>query len=82
MSGKVECLGSNKGLKKMLRFAKILYSKEIKEAECMAITRISPKHQITIPKEAFEKLHLEVGDFFGGGCGRRRSSPYPQETHF
>jgi AbrB family looped-hinge helix DNA binding protein len=29
----------------------------------MAITRVSPKHQITIPKEAFEKLHLEVGDF-------------------
>ena len=29
----------------------------------MAITRISPKHQITIPKEAFEKLQLEVGDF-------------------
>jgi len=29
----------------------------------MQITRISPKHQITIPKEAFEKLRLEVGDF-------------------
>lgn len=29
----------------------------------MQITRISPKHQITIPKEAFAKLHLEVGDF-------------------
>jgi AbrB family looped-hinge helix DNA binding protein len=29
----------------------------------MAITRVSPKHQITIPKEAFGKLHLEVGDF-------------------
>ncbi len=29
----------------------------------MAVTRISPKHQITIPKEAFEKLRLEVGDF-------------------
>jgi antitoxin MazE len=29
----------------------------------MPITRISPKHQITIPKEAFERLHLEVGDF-------------------
>jgi antitoxin MazE len=29
----------------------------------MQITRISPKHQITIPKEAFEKLHLETGDF-------------------
>ncbi len=29
----------------------------------MQLTRISPKHQITIPKEAFEKLQLEVGDF-------------------
>jgi antitoxin MazE len=29
----------------------------------MQVTKISPKHQITIPKEAFEKLHLEVGDF-------------------
>src|SRR4030066_254566 len=29
----------------------------------MQITRISPKHQITIPKDAFEKLRLEVGDF-------------------
>ena len=29
----------------------------------MQITKISPKHQITIPKEAFKKLRLEVGDF-------------------
>lgn len=29
----------------------------------MGITRVSPKHQITIPQEAFKKLHLEVGDF-------------------
>ncbi len=29
----------------------------------MQITWISPKHQITIPREAFEKLHLEAGDF-------------------
>jgi antitoxin MazE len=29
----------------------------------MAVTKISPKHQITIPKEAFEKLRLEIGDF-------------------
>ena len=29
----------------------------------MQLTRISPKHQITIPKEAFQNLHLEVGDF-------------------
>jgi AbrB family looped-hinge helix DNA binding protein len=29
----------------------------------MQIAKISPKHQITIPKEAFKKLRLEVGDF-------------------
>ena len=29
----------------------------------MQLTRISPKHQITIPKEAFQQLRLEVGDF-------------------
>lgn len=29
----------------------------------MQITRVSPKRQITIPKEAFEQIHLEVGDF-------------------
>jgi len=29
----------------------------------MAVTKISPKHQITIPKDAFEKLNLEIGDF-------------------
>ena len=43
--------------------AKILYSKEICLEDLMPITRISPKHQITTPKEAFEKLQLEVGDF-------------------
>lgn len=29
----------------------------------MAAVKIGPKHQITIPKEVFDKLHLEVGDF-------------------
>ena len=28
----------------------------------MAVTRIGPKHQITIPHEAFEKLGLQAGD--------------------
>lgn len=41
---------------------KILYSKE-KLGGDRAITKISPKHQITIPKEAFDKLRLELGDF-------------------
>lgn len=29
----------------------------------MPTTRISPKHQITIPKEVFDTLRLEAGDF-------------------
>ncbi|MCI0529273.1 MAG: AbrB/MazE/SpoVT family DNA-binding domain-containing protein, partial [Nitrospira sp.] len=29
----------------------------------MATTKIGPKHQITIPKEVFERLHLEIGDY-------------------
>lgn len=29
----------------------------------MAITRISPKRQITIPSETFKKLTLNIGDF-------------------
>ena len=29
----------------------------------MASTRIGPKHQITIPREAFERLDLQPGDF-------------------
>jgi len=51
------------GLTFKFKAAKILYSKEVSLEDSMQITRISPKHQITIPKEAFEKLHLEVGDF-------------------
>jgi AbrB family looped-hinge helix DNA binding protein len=30
-------------------------------------TRIGPKHQITIPKDVFEELDLEVGDFLEVG---------------
>jgi len=29
----------------------------------MSAVRIGPKHQITIPREVFDSLHLEVGDF-------------------
>jgi antitoxin MazE len=29
----------------------------------MPAIKIGPKHQITIPKDAFDLLHLEVGDF-------------------
>jgi len=29
----------------------------------MPAIKIGPKHQITIPREVFDSLHLEVGDF-------------------
>ena len=29
----------------------------------MPAIKIGPKHQVTIPKEVFDSLHLEVGDF-------------------
>lgn len=29
----------------------------------MAVTRIGPRHQITIPQEAFDGLGLKAGDF-------------------
>lgn len=35
----------------------------------MATTRISPKHQITIPKEVFESAQLEVGDILEAAVG-------------
>lgn len=33
------------------------------EPQIRSATRIGPKHQITIPKDIFEALNLEVGDF-------------------
>lgn len=29
----------------------------------MSLTKIGPKHQVTIPKEVFEHLKLEVGEY-------------------
>ena len=29
----------------------------------MPAVKIGPKHQITIPREVFDAMHLEVGDF-------------------
>lgn len=29
----------------------------------MSLTKIGPKHQVTIPEEVFEDLKLEVGDY-------------------
>jgi len=38
----------------------------------MPLTRIGPKHQITIPKEVFEKLKLNVGDYLDAEVEGRR----------
>ena len=29
----------------------------------MGMTRVGPRHQVTIPKDVFDKIQLEVGDF-------------------
>ena len=38
----------------------------------MALTRIGPKHQITIPKEVFERLKLNVRDYLEAEVEGRR----------
>lgn len=48
----------------------------------MQITRISPKRQITIPKEAFEKLKLEVGDFLEVEVTEEGLLVIPKKAHF
>lgn len=37
------------------------------ETQIKSATRIGPKHQITIPKDIFKTLNLEVGDFLEAG---------------
>jgi antitoxin MazE len=29
----------------------------------VSLTKVGPKHQVTIPKEVFERLRLEIGDY-------------------
>jgi len=33
----------------------------------MPAVKIGPKHQITIPRQVFDSLHLEIGDFLDAG---------------
>jgi antitoxin MazE len=35
----------------------------VRKSYIMAVTRIGPKHQVTIPQEAFRRLGLKPGDF-------------------
>lgn len=45
----------------------------------MAVIKIKPKRQITIPKEIFEKLHLEVGDFIEAKAEDEKIIMIPQK---
>jgi len=38
-------------------------NQELNKEEEMPIVKIGPKHQVTIPKEVFNQLHLKPGDF-------------------
>lgn len=38
-------------------------NQEFNKEEEMSIVKIGPKHQVTIPKEVFDQLHLKPGDF-------------------
>lgn len=45
----------------------------------MPAVKIGPKHQITIPKEVFEKLHLAVGDWIEAGVEQGRILLIPKQ---
>ncbi len=45
----------------------------------MAIVRIGPKHQITIPKDAFDALALKPGDFLDVEVGDQALHLVPQK---
>ena len=42
-----------------------MYAKnqQLNKEQEMPIVKIGPKHQVTIPKEVFDRLHLKPGDF-------------------
>ena len=44
-----------------------------------AVTRIGPKHQITIPREVFEKLKLDVGEYLEVGIKNNRIFMTPKK---
>ena len=45
----------------------------------MSVVKIGPKHQITIPKEVFSQLHLEVGGFLDVVANEGRIIIIPKE---
>jgi AbrB family looped-hinge helix DNA binding protein len=45
----------------------------------MALTRIGPKHQITIPKEVFERLQLHVRDYLDAEVEGRKIVLTPKQ---
>lgn len=43
------------------------------------VSRVGPKHQVTIPHEAFKKLRLQVGDFVAFKLKEREIVLRPQK---
>jgi len=45
----------------------------------MSVVKLRPRHQITIPKEIFKKLHLEEGDFIEAKAEDQKIVLVPQK---
>src|SRR3990167_8510723 len=45
----------------------------------MAIIKVGPKHQVTIPKDAFQKLRLEAGDILEAHVEGKKLVLVPKE---
>ena len=45
----------------------------------MSVVKVRPRHQITIPKEIFNKLHLEEGDFIEAKAEDQKIVLVPQK---
>jgi AbrB family looped-hinge helix DNA binding protein len=50
-----------------------------RQRDDMAVTKIGPKHQVTIPKDVFERLSLEVGEYLDGAVKENQILMVPKK---
>lgn len=54
-------------------------NQQLNKEEEMPIVRIGPKHQVTIPKEVFDQLHLKAGDFLEAIAQKGKIIMFPKQ---